>query len=171
MEAAVRSYFAKGLAESTRRTYKCGSDRYLTFCQQSETPHLPLREAVLCSFVTHLALQGLKHRSIKVYLSATRHMQIAEGLPDPFQSAMPRLEYVLKGVKRSQAEEGSSSRARLPITPAILRGLKRVWDGRSHDWDTRMVWAACCLSFFALRRKLYAVPKSRRDDDTLRYCL
>ena len=107
---------------------------------------------MLCAFVSYLALEKVKHASIKVYLSAVRHLQIAESMPDPFCNLMPRLEYVMKGIKRSQAEEGNSSRTRLPITPSILKKLKRVWDGDAHHWNTRMIWAACCLCYFGFLR-------------------
>ena len=152
VEEAIRIYFAKGLADSTQRTYRSGKERYLKFCNQLGSKPLPLNERTLCAFVSHLALEGLKHKSIKVYLSAIRHLQIAEGLPDPYQGTLPRLEYVLKGIKRTQAEEGKGSRERLPITMEIMRKLKQVWDKRAQQWDTRMIWAACCLCFFGFLR-------------------
>ena len=78
---------------------RSGKDRFLRFCRETGADPIPLRESVLCSFVSHLALQGLKYRTIKVYLSSVRHMQIEANMPDPFGSgsAMPKLEYVLKG--------------------------------------------------------------------------
>ena len=39
---------------------------------------------------------------------------------------MARLEYVLKGVKRVEAEKGERGRTRLPITPASF--VKGVWE-------------------------------------------
>ena len=85
---------------------------------------IPLQESVLCSFVTYLVLQDLKHRTIKVYLLVVRHMQTEANLPDPFSSRMMKLEYVSKGVKREEAAKGTGSRSRLPITPAIPCKLK-----------------------------------------------
>ena len=150
MEEAVQEFFAKGLADSTKRTYKAGKERYLKFCEQTGAAPLPVVNSVLCAFVAYLALEGLKHGSIKVYLSAVRHMQITEGMPDPFEGSRPRLEYVLRGIKRDQAEKGQASRTRLPVTPSILRKLRRVWT--DDGWDTRMVWAACCLCYFGFLR-------------------
>ncbi len=85
MEALVQFYFAKGLAPSTQRTYRTGKQRYLNFCLSARYTPIPVSEPVLCSYVSYLADQGLKYRTIKVYLSAIRHLQIEKGLPDPFQ--------------------------------------------------------------------------------------
>lgn len=66
---------------------------------------LPISESRRCSYVSFLANEGLKHRSIKSYLSAIRHLQIVEGLGDRFHGiSMLKLEYVLRGVKKHQAE-------------------------------------------------------------------
>ena len=87
----------------------------------------PLSEAVLCRYVSFLADQGLKHSTIKVYLSAAHYMQISAGLPDPFAGvAWTRLDYVTRGVKKNEAEKGILQRPRLPITPSILHKLREV---------------------------------------------
>ena len=113
---------------------------------------LPLYESVLCKFVTHLADESLQYRSIKTYLSGLRYFHISAGLGDPYKSHMPKLDYVLKGVKRVQAMSGGGARKRLPITPSILHKIKRVWSVSVHDPDTKLLWAACCLCFFAFLR-------------------
>jgi hypothetical protein len=102
-----------------------------------------------------LADQGLRHRTVKVYLSALRFMQIQAGLKDPFaQVAWPRLDYVVKGIKKVEAEKGVASRTRLPITPSILQKLQEVWSTSSKccAFDRKMLWAACCLGFFGFLR-------------------
>ena len=86
--------------------------------------------AILCSFVSFLANQNLKFQSIKcyMYLSGVRHMQISNGFCDPFaNSPFVKLDYVLKGINRSQACCGCSSHQRLPITPKILCAIKALW--------------------------------------------
>ena len=113
-------------------------------------------------YVPFLADQKLKHGTIKVYLSAIRNLQIASGLSDPFAgAAMPQHNQVMKGihVKWVEAERGIEKRKRLPITPATLLNLKKVWSGRMSDFDTKMIWAACCLCFFC-------VSSGRGDDGT-----
>ena len=71
-----------------------------------------------------------KHQTIKCYLSGLRYFQITMGMHDPLGPTkdMPRLEYLLKGIKSVQARAGFVLRPRLPITPEIMVKLLRVWD-------------------------------------------
>ena len=69
MEEHVAFYFTKGLAVSSQRTYKSGENRYLRFCRSGDWTPLPVSEAMLCKFVSLVASEGLKHRTIKTYLS------------------------------------------------------------------------------------------------------
>ena len=145
-------YFSKGIAVSTQRTYKSGKNRYIDFCEKASVTPLPVREKHLCSFVAHLANEGLKFRTIKVYLSAIRHLQIEAGMSDPFKESMPRLEYVTKGIKKHEVEKGVRERPRLPITPLLLLKMKAAWEASAASFDTKMLWAASCLCFFAFLR-------------------
>ncbi len=75
---------------------------------------------------------------------AIRYLQIESGLGDPFaKTSWPRLEYVLKGIKRNQAETGAKSKPWLPITPT---------EPNVAQGDIKMIWAACCLCFFGFLR-------------------
>ena len=150
LEESVRHFFTKGLAESTQRTYLSGKKRYLSFCARAGVSAVPAEEKLLCSFVAFLAKEGLKYRTIKVYLSAIRHLHIEQALPDPFAgSPMARLEYVTRGIKKQEAEGGGTQQQRLPITLPILHKLKAVWEPDGGLADTKMLWAASALCFFA----------------------
>ena len=74
----------------------------------------------------------------KTYMSAVWHMQIRAGFPDPFGATvqMPRLDYVIRGIKRQETERGGNSRERLPITPHILCRLWEVWAPDGHLYGT-----------------------------------
>ena len=170
LEESVRFYFSKGLASSTQRTCKSGKSRYLKFCTKASVIPLPVCEKHLCSFVAYLAKEGLKFRTIKVYLSAVRHMQIEAAMPDPFKgSPMARLEYVTRGIKKHEAEMKVGQRPRLPITPPLLLKMRTVWEptpGNSHN--TKMLWAASCLCFFAfMRARELTVPAEGAYDPSV----
>ena len=57
----------------------------------------------------------------------------------------------MKGLKRTQAEAGSTTKPRLPITPQILQKMFRAWS-QLHERDAHMLQAACCLGFFGFLR-------------------
>ena len=164
----MRKYFTLGLAPSTQRTYKSGKERYLKFCQLAGALPLPVCESILCHFCAYLANDGLCYRTIKVYLSAVRHMQIAAARPDPFAGATPlsKLQYVMRGIKRNEASKGKEPRERLPITPRLLRQIRGVWQTMEEDQrDRKMLWAACCICFFAfLRVGELSVPSDSEYD-------
>ena len=65
---------------------------------------------------------------------------------------MPRLSQVMRGIKSRQAKQGRQTRPRLPITPSILRQLRRVWDHSAVDFDHIMLWAASTACFFGFMR-------------------
>lgn len=161
LDRTVCSMYQAGLAPSTQRAYGTGKKRYLNFCERLGAPSLPVTETRLCQFVAFLKLEGLRHQTVKSYLSAVRHMQISQGLDDPRISGMPRLELVIRGMKRMQA--GLPSKPRLPITPAILRRIRAEWE-HSKEWDHIMLWAMMCLCFFGFLRAGEAVAPEANFD-------
>ena len=150
MDRAVEQYFSAGLAEATRKTYQAGQKHYLSFCESSDTPPYPVSEETLCRFAAVLANKGIAHSTIKVYISATRQLQLSKGLPDTRVEAMAKLAQVLRGVRSSSS--GSSKFARLPITLKILSRIKETWEVEGLSSDRIMVWAAMLLCFFGFFR-------------------
>ena len=149
LDPAAQHFCQQGIATSTRKTYQSALNRFASFCSLYNvlTP-FPVSESLLCYFSTHLACQKLSPQTIKVYLSAIRHMQITLGLPEPREfSSMPRLRLVQSGIQRTHATQQTETKVRLPITPTILLKLKEHWTPRKADADIVMLWAAASLCF------------------------
>ena len=144
----MRKYFTMGLASSTQRTYKSGKERYLKFCQLAGASPLPGGESILCRFCAYLANDGLCHRTMT---GAT---------------PLSKLQYVLRGIKRSEASSRKEPRERLPITPRLLKQMKGAWQTMAEDQrDRKMLWAACCICFFVfLRVGEMSVPSDNEYD-------
>ena len=164
----MEKYFHSGLAPSSHRSYDSAKRRFVTFCEKSHLNPLPLNENLLCRYTAYLAEDGLAPSTIKLYLSAVRHLQIAMGLPDPKIGDMARLEQVLKGAKREYAKKSPGRRERLPITPDILLEMKGVWNKDPKNFNNIMLWAACCLCYFGfLRSGEITVPSEAAYDQSV----
>ena len=76
----------------------------------------------LCNYVAYLAKAGLKHCINKTYI-----LGISKFIGNPFANgALPRLEYVLTGIKRVESH-APQARSRLPITTDTMHKLRDVW--------------------------------------------
>ena len=59
----------------------------------------PVSQVLMCYYVAYLASSGLAYQTIKTYLAAVQHAQVAKGLPEPKEVAsMPKLRVVENGV-------------------------------------------------------------------------
>ena len=151
----MEHYFSSGLASSTRKVYTAAITRYIKFCNQFLFNASPTSEQLLCRFVTYLAMDRVSASSLSVYLSAVRQLHLQQGLPPPAVREMPRLQQVLRGIKREQARAPNpapSQRSRLPITPTLLRSIWHSWPDRLLVHDKVMLWAAFTTCFFGFMR-------------------
>ena len=114
--------------------------------QFGPTPY-PVTEYVLAYFVTFLYKEGLAPSSVKSYLSAVRHAQIATGMGDPHLGEMPQLEYFIKGIytqaiTRTVAVSSSHYPPRTTLSQNIPGEMISHFDGA-------MLWAAAYMHFLA----------------------
>ena len=79
MDNQVLSLFASDLATATVTAYRSGLRRFIIFYNQYHHNRFPLDEVTLCRFVAHLDAGNLTTQTIRLYLSALRFYQIAQG--------------------------------------------------------------------------------------------
>jgi len=133
----VQYYFRAGLADTTRRMYDSVIKKFNEFCKEHNVPSsAPIDQTMICYYVSYLAKAGLQASSIKVYLAALRHTQIARTGTELELSKMPKLKILQSGIRRTQALLPKQSLTRLPITPTIMGKIKEVWSPRAQEEDT-----------------------------------
>ena len=140
-----------GQAKSSRITYSAGQRQYLHFCQKAKIKAIPTSESTLTLFITHLAVSNVSHGTIKVYLSAVRHMHICRGLRKHFRKQLtPRLLLILRGIIKHQADIHPVRKC-LPITIQLLGRIRHLLSKQPSYVNTTL-WAMCCLAFFGFLR-------------------
>ena len=63
-----------------------------------------------------------------------------------------RFPVYIRGIRAERGRSGTPLCSRLPITPGILRKLRRSWVGRDSSFDSVMLWAASLTTFFSFCR-------------------
>ena len=123
-------------------------------------------------FAAYLAQSGIAYNSIKVYFSAVGNWHSSCSQHTAYQEALtPRLEQVLRGIKREQATT-QPARVRLPITAEIMARLYLVLSRSPSDYLTMLLWAACNMAFFGfLRVGEMTVPSQTAFDDSVHLSL
>ena len=167
LHTSARQFLEAGLAKATRTTYAAGIRRYTNFCKAAKLSTTPATESTLILFATHLATANISQASIKVYLSAIRHIHVLQGLHDQFsQQLTPRLQIILKGIKKHQALT-HPPRVRLPITIQIFNQIRCILSHKRPSYSDTMLWATCCLAFFGfLRVSEFTIPSANSYDSS-----
>ena len=70
--------------------------------------------------------------------------QISLELVDPKICDMLQLECVIRGIKKCT---GQLTCTRLPITPGLMKSLRKHWVANNTEQDSVMLWAAACMCF------------------------
>ena len=136
------------------------------FAQPQEPGPSP-RQSQYCASLSY-AQQHLKHQTIKCYLSGIRFYQIIQSHPDPFITNMPKLQYVLRGIKSEEVKKDQPQRQCLPVTPTILHKIHQVLLCNPNDFNNIMLWSAFLLCFFRfLRSGEITIPDASSYDPSV----
>ena len=110
--------------------------------------------------MAHLA-SSVSYGTIKSYLCAVRSLQIDLGYGDPLV-ATPRLEHVLRGIRRALSLKSPIRPPRLPVTQNLMLLIRTSLN--LADFDHAMFWAAFCTTWFVfLRVSEFTAPPSGFD--------
>ena len=94
-----------------------------------------------------------------------RFFEIINNGSDPFIKDMPRLQYVLRGIKSEEAKKNKQSNPRLPMTPALLTNVHRILLEDPSNFDNIMLWAASLVCYFGfLRSGEITIPSASSYD-------
>ena len=140
-----QQFYLLGLSSSIRKAYQVGFQAYKTFCTNTNRQKIPTSDTTLL-FVTYLADQNSSSSTIKVYLAAIRNPHVAQGGHERFMEvSTPRLQQVMKGIKREQAAV-TRHRIRKPITICIMSHIQQILSRvLSHH---NLICATCCTANF-----------------------
>ena len=139
------AYQPLGISPSTAKVYDAGRKAYLKFCARFNFTPIPAQEEVLILFVTELS-QTLVYNSVRTYLAGVRHLHVVNSASNPLQD---KLMQTTTCIGRHPQMAGGTH---LPITPLVLRAIKKVLDAASTDYQNILLWAACCVRFFWFMR-------------------
>ena len=138
----------------------CGIKCFLDFQRMHCSSVLPMpwiypSEDLFVYFVTHCAHNlHLSYATIKLYLAGLRIFYVEQGFGNPLISAngsmLPRLQLVLRGVKKSLAKP---SQPRFPITyPILSRMFTALDNGMFGPYLDLLFKTVCATAFFGFLR-------------------
>ena len=152
-----KSFMQQDLAPSMKAAYKAGQKNFLNFVQIMVFNNgLPVSQQILCYFVSYLGREGLAFSTIKGYLSAMRNLQITYSFASPFNTPMPKLNQILRGMKISRSKQGCIPNQKLPVMSIILCQVHTVWSEVGKEYNQTLIWAAsmvCLFGFLHDRRR------------------
>ena len=144
LDPAVQQLFSASLANSTKKSYQSGVNRYICFRSLFGITSYPTSVRSLSYFVGYLFQEGLLASTVKCYLSAVCHAQISLGLGDPKIGDVPQIESHIKGLRKLSSGRQQSQ---LPISSvtSVRRGRSFLFTLMVQCCGQRAVCVSCNL--------------------------
>ena len=137
----ANNLISNSLPPSSKKTYATAQVRYLSLCSHMKLNPAPATQQQLILF----AVDSAQTISMRMYLAAVTHLHISKGYTDPLHG-LQQLDLLMKGVRRAKPAHKDQ---RLPITLLILYGSYEILNQEPESYKNKLLWAACCLGFFA----------------------
>ena len=109
------------MAANTEKTYERGKRKFCKLYQVPD-PIIPNTESITCHLVERIS-RTVQRNSIKVYLSTTKHPHLQQNYHLELHKFI-RLQYVLRGIKRSQTK---TTKIAPPPSRSIWKCLTTSW--------------------------------------------
>lgn len=154
------------VCQSTRTVYETGFNAYCKYLllsnirYQREKEMPPVSEDLLIAFATHcFHTLKISYATIKLYICGIRFQSILQGVNNPFDKSMQRLQMLLTGIKRNTS---NPSRIRLPITGAVLQSICKILNNSFFkNFCDIMMETVCIVAFFGFLRCSEFTTKDR----------
>ena len=144
-----------GLAQSTWSAYKTGIKMFEACCVELNIQRsFPLTDKTVLAFVGWMVSRKLAASTMNTYLASLRHLHMINGNSLEILRT-PLVNLILEGRKHLDAIKGRNScqNERLPVTPTILKLLKKLLKKSDLEKsDKAMVWTVCSPAFAGAMR-------------------
>lgn len=147
LKSGVKELRKFAWADSTRRTREYQWRKYLNYCDRISVHPLPLDTEIICTFLLHLALQGLKYSTINNEVSALILYGKIHDTPCDLRADFD-VHLTLKALRRLL---GDSAIAKEELFPSELLLIKQQVN---MDVPTEMmIWTGVLFLYRSLLRK------------------
>lgn len=167
-----RGYLEQSLADSTRKAYRQGWERFELWCKETNQRAMPASASSVALFVTALADEGAAISTIRLYLTAVGRAHVLQGRDSPADD--PRVKQLLKGVPRVRHKAGVSTR-QTQARPLLVAELRAMCEAMPHDVRGLRDRAMLLMAFAGAMRRSEVVSIQLEDceesDDGLRVLL
>ena len=155
-------------AGTTEASYQVAQHFYQKLCDSTGLQAYPVTIRSICTFASHLAMEGYALKTMKSYVAAVKFEDLERGDEGGQGKAFDarQLESIMKGFQRITRETGQVQHRKHAISFRNLKRLANLWDtDKLIDIRDR---AAILLGFFGILRVSEYMYKKQRDESEIK---